>query len=608
MAESKKNAETSATRVFSRIRRIMPWEDKFLGVKWSENQVTVKREGKDPLAYGFTNVFGPSHTNEDVFDIVGMPLLERVLQGFNAVIIAYGQTGSGKTFTMLGKEKLGVEGLIPKCLQFFADTPNCRTTLSAIEAFGHHPSKITLYDLFKNEGITDWSAKTGSGTLDPKKLEKRQVTPESAQTLILTAHGASHFAPTGKNPESSRGHVAFIVTVEMVVDGMTQASHLICLDLAGSEGETSLAGDFAKKASAATLTARRLEAGCINTGLSQLQVIFGELASKGKLGATVGNGLRRILHPFINNNTYLSVLFCISPSRMNNSSTIATLKFASRACRIKTKPVKAKKKQTLTQLKTVLKEREEQIEDLHADLQDLERNLEVFTENFHRVKDQLNAMYSKIAKSEKKTLKKDAIVGLFDKIAGEFLEVDFDDEDYDDVSFMDKSEVVHFGDHSRKPSSIYYEREKKQVSVALELVEKIEQGDELEAPQSMIEQSSQIMEEVQIVEKDLIDLGTINRDEKAIQRVLDEELLKQVREIRPKSMASDVDAALGLGDSAQSVDQLLAKIAQLELDLSHERQLNKQIQENHQTQLQYVTKKAHAVEKKNQRWYTFFPT
>merc|ERR1719361_1967480 len=59
-----------------------------------------------------------------------MPLLDRVLAGFNAVMIAYGQTGSGKTYTMLGKEKLSIEGLIPKCLQFFADDPNVTCKLS----------------------------------------------------------------------------------------------------------------------------------------------------------------------------------------------------------------------------------------------------------------------------------------------------------------------------------------------------------------------------------------------------------------------------------------------------------------------------------------------
>jgi hypothetical protein len=37
-----------------------------------------------------------------MFDIIGKPLIELALKGFNTCIFAYGQTGSGKTFTMTG--------------------------------------------------------------------------------------------------------------------------------------------------------------------------------------------------------------------------------------------------------------------------------------------------------------------------------------------------------------------------------------------------------------------------------------------------------------------------------------------------------------------------
>lgn len=34
--------------------------------------------------------------------VAGAPIVESVLEGYNACIFAYGQTGSGKTYTMLG--------------------------------------------------------------------------------------------------------------------------------------------------------------------------------------------------------------------------------------------------------------------------------------------------------------------------------------------------------------------------------------------------------------------------------------------------------------------------------------------------------------------------
>lgn len=59
-----------------------------------------------------------------MFNKVGQPLCEAVLQGFNSTIFAYGQTGSGKTHTMLGGEdssdvSLAVDsGLIPRVFHY----------------------------------------------------------------------------------------------------------------------------------------------------------------------------------------------------------------------------------------------------------------------------------------------------------------------------------------------------------------------------------------------------------------------------------------------------------------------------------------------------------
>ncbi|KAK8944450.1 Kinesin-like protein KIN12B [Platanthera zijinensis] len=38
----------------------------------------------------------------DIFQLVGVPLVENFLAGFNSSIFTYGQTGSGKTYTIWG--------------------------------------------------------------------------------------------------------------------------------------------------------------------------------------------------------------------------------------------------------------------------------------------------------------------------------------------------------------------------------------------------------------------------------------------------------------------------------------------------------------------------
>ena len=63
-----------------------------------------------PKAFTFDGVFGPSSSQETVYDTVVAPMVTRFLDGVNATILAYGQTGSGKTFTMLGAGGGGEEG------------------------------------------------------------------------------------------------------------------------------------------------------------------------------------------------------------------------------------------------------------------------------------------------------------------------------------------------------------------------------------------------------------------------------------------------------------------------------------------------------------------
>jgi len=50
--------------------------------------------------YAFNHVFTPESTQSDVFEAIGKPMIDKVIQGYNASILAYGQTGSGKSYSM----------------------------------------------------------------------------------------------------------------------------------------------------------------------------------------------------------------------------------------------------------------------------------------------------------------------------------------------------------------------------------------------------------------------------------------------------------------------------------------------------------------------------
>jgi len=331
--------------------------------------------------YDFKAVFKPNSTNEQCFQTIAMPMIQNVMKGFNAILIAYGQTGSGKTFSMLGKPKLNIVGILPMTLAYLIKQKSVtKLELSAVEAFGHHVAKIYLFDLFNPENqVKEWDKKKGVTTIDPKKARKVEVNDaQEAHDKIIYAHAGSHFAPTGKNPESSRGHVTFVATIQQQQSAHEyNTAYFVMVDCAGSEGETAFTPEFRARVSPQVLLCRRLEAGTINTGLSQLQVICNELRKQGKLSNTVGNGLRRVLHPYIDSKTYLSVLFTLSPSVNNAKATESTLKFAVTAGMVKVKPIATKGKvnfKTLAaELRAHIEKQEQVIDDNNRQIENIMR-------------------------------------------------------------------------------------------------------------------------------------------------------------------------------------------------------------------------------------------
>ena len=63
--------------------------------------------------------FSSNASQDEVFYTSIVPLLARVIEGFNASVLAYGQTGTGMTYTMrLGANtNLEQEGILPQAVQ-----------------------------------------------------------------------------------------------------------------------------------------------------------------------------------------------------------------------------------------------------------------------------------------------------------------------------------------------------------------------------------------------------------------------------------------------------------------------------------------------------------
>ena len=76
-------------------------EPKFRTVQEVVMKRPVKGDTKQNFKAVLDHIFRMSTTQKKIFDLVGRPMVQAVLEGYNATIFAYGQTGSGKTHTSL---------------------------------------------------------------------------------------------------------------------------------------------------------------------------------------------------------------------------------------------------------------------------------------------------------------------------------------------------------------------------------------------------------------------------------------------------------------------------------------------------------------------------
>uniref|UniRef100_A0A3Q2TUA3 Kinesin motor domain-containing protein n=1 Tax=Fundulus heteroclitus TaxID=8078 RepID=A0A3Q2TUA3_FUNHE len=64
--------------------------------------------GPDRL-FSFDHAFGPTAGQDEVYESCVQPLVESLLDGYNATVFCYGQTGSGKTYTLGGGSQVKCE-------------------------------------------------------------------------------------------------------------------------------------------------------------------------------------------------------------------------------------------------------------------------------------------------------------------------------------------------------------------------------------------------------------------------------------------------------------------------------------------------------------------
>ncbi|PWV20571.1 putative kinesin [Trypanosoma cruzi] len=343
-----KTGGNGRVNVYARVRASAPNEtaedQRQLAVRMKDNTVDVLVPQKGCFTFTFDGAFWsnenvsekPFSDQEDVFEVIGKPLVENALAGYNAAIMAYGQTGSGKTYTAFGPvSSLGTaeEGLIPRvCEMIFA-----RAAASSQKGVTYRlcASMLEVYleDVFdllnhrKMVAVRNDYRDNSFHVVGAKSVPVRSY--EEVAALLRKAEPLRTFAATAIHDRSSRAHTLFQLEVQTSfesTDIVPRASKILLADLAGSERikiaqtETGIPFEQARN---------------INLSLLALGSCIEAVATRKGYNQNIpefrNSTLTKLLKEYLGGNSVSAMVVTIAPSARDAHLSVQTLRFADRA-------------------------------------------------------------------------------------------------------------------------------------------------------------------------------------------------------------------------------------------------------------------------------------
>ncbi|XP_043910321.1 kinesin-like protein KIF12 isoform X2 [Protopterus annectens] len=305
--------------------------------------------GSQEKAFAFSTVFGPEAQQYEIFEYSGVKrLIDLSIQGYSCTLFAFGQTGSGKTFTIMGPQQMcdtqhdqNVHGLIQRSFVYLLEKIRSKAAEVTLNA-----SYIEIYneqvrDLL-NSKLADslplrWSKTRGFYVENLITVEFGTI--ESIMSIVREGTKNRQTSSHTLNDNSSRSHSILTIYVKSEVVNQENSAHyltkhgkLCFVDLAGSEKvkKTGSTGEL------------MMEANNINCSLLTLGNCISALVdSKRKDGHIPyrDSKLTKLLADSLGGSGVTLMIACISPSIFNLQETLNTLRYASRARKIKNRPM-----------------------------------------------------------------------------------------------------------------------------------------------------------------------------------------------------------------------------------------------------------------------------
>ncbi|KAH0847462.1 kinesin motor protein [Fonsecaea pedrosoi] len=304
--------------------------------KFSRSVIPSGKRVKDQT-FGFDRIFDENASQGEVYEATTRPLLDSVLDGYNATVFAYGATGCGKTHTITGTAQ--EPGIIFSAMKELFERVQEQSSEKITEI------SLSYLEIY-NETIRDLLVpSTVRGGLMLREDSNQAVSvaglsshhPQSVEEvmeMIVRGNEMRTMSPTEANATSSRSHAVLQINVAQkdrnagVEEPHTMAT-LSIIDLAGSE-----------RASATKNRGERLLEGAnINKSLLALGSCINALCDPRKRNHVPyrNSKLTRLLKFSLGGNCKTVMIVCVSPSSAHFDETQNTLRYANRAKNIQTK-------------------------------------------------------------------------------------------------------------------------------------------------------------------------------------------------------------------------------------------------------------------------------
>ncbi|KAI7744957.1 hypothetical protein M8C21_027078 [Ambrosia artemisiifolia] len=322
-----------------------------------ESLKTVVWLGNPEVKFTFDHIVSETISQEKLFSVAGLPMIDNCMSGYNSCMFAYGQTGSGKTYTMMGeisqRDGKFVDdcGMTPRLFEYLFTRIKSEEESRRDERL-KYSCKCSFLEIY-NEQITDLLEPSSTNLQLREGLKEgvyvENLTEYTVETvdeviklllqldgcmfidyqIVLPPQGAANrkVAGTDMNSESSRSHSVFTCIIESrwEKDSVTHLrfARLNLVDLAGSERQRSFgAGERLKEAS------------YINKSLSTLGLVIMSLVDvthgKHRHVPYRDSRLTFLLQDSLGGNSKTTIIANVSPS-IAAYETLSTLKFAQRA-------------------------------------------------------------------------------------------------------------------------------------------------------------------------------------------------------------------------------------------------------------------------------------